>query len=37
MSLTSGSLIKCVGFNFLFLNDSSIGLGDIVEYEDGLS
>ena len=37
MSLTSGSSIKCVGIDIILLNDSWIGLWEVVEYSDGLS
>ena len=37
MSLTSGSSIKCVGLDIILLDDSWIGLGDIVEYSDSFS
>ena len=37
MSLTSGSSIKRVGLDIILLDDSWIGLGEIVEYSDGLS
>ena len=37
MSLTFGSLIKCVGSEIILLDDSWIGLGDIIKYAGGLS
>ena len=37
MSLTFGSLIKCVGSDIILLDDSWIGLWEVVEYSDGLS
>ena len=37
MSLTSGFLIHCVGSDIILLDDSGIGLGEIVEYVGGLS
>ena len=37
MSLTFGSSNKCVGSDIILLDDSWIGLWEVVEYLDGLS
>ena len=34
MSFTFGSLIKCVGSDIILLDDSWIGLREVVEYSD---